>query len=50
VNLSQAGACPTCKRVLCHRHLYGSFARRLLADLGFAAMTCVKCRSAAPKA
>jgi len=43
VNVSRAGACPRCRRVLCHTHLYGSFVRRLLVDLGAPAL-CVKCR------
>lgn len=43
VNVSRAGACSRCRRILCHTHLYGSFFRRLLVDLGAPAL-CVKCR------
>lgn len=43
VNLSRAGACRRCRRILCHTHLYGSFFRRLLVDLG-AKPLCVRCR------
>ena len=42
-DLSRLGACPRCRRVLCHAHLYGSFFRRLLVDLGSEAV-CLKCR------
>ena len=45
VNLSRAGACTKCRRVLCHTHLHGSFVRRLLVDVGFADLVCVECRS-----
>lgn len=44
VNLSRAGACERCRRALCNDHLHGSFARRLLVDLGARAV-CVRCRS-----
>lgn len=43
VNLSRAGACRRCRRVLCNTHLHGSFVRRLLVDLG-AEPLCVRCR------
>ena len=43
VDLSGAGACARCKRVLCHAHLHGSFVRRLLVDLG-AEPVCLTCR------
>jgi hypothetical protein len=44
LDLSQLGACRRCRRVLCNAHLYGSFVRRLLADLGAEAV-CLKCRT-----
>jgi hypothetical protein len=43
VDLSRAGVCGQCRRVLCHRHLHGSFARRLMVDLG-ADPLCLRCR------
>jgi hypothetical protein len=43
VNLSSAGACRRCRRVLCNSHLHGSFFRRLLVDLG-AEPVCLRCR------
>jgi len=45
VNISQAGACVRCRRVLCNGHLHGSFLRRLIVDVGAAEPVCVKCRS-----
>lgn len=44
VDLTRAGACPRCKRVLCNKHLHGSFFRRLMTDLG-AATLCLRCRA-----
>ena len=44
VNLSNAGACAKCKRILCDTHLHGSFARKLIVDLGVGAVICLKCR------
>ncbi|HMC55500.1 MAG TPA: hypothetical protein VKH19_10040 [Gemmatimonadaceae bacterium] len=46
VDLSGAGGCTRCRRVLCNRHLYGSFFRRLLADVIAAQPVCVRCRAA----
>lgn len=43
-DLIKGGACHQCKRVLCAPHLHGSWARRLLVDLG-AAPLCVQCRA-----
>lgn len=43
VNLSSAGACSRCRRILCNAHLHGSFFRRLHVDMGAEAV-CVKCR------
>jgi uncharacterized paraquat-inducible protein A len=44
VDLLKGGVCTRCRRILCYRHLHGSFLRRLLADLG-AATICVQCRA-----
>ena len=44
VDLIKGGVCVRCRRILCHRHLHGSFARRLLTDLG-AETLCVRCRA-----
>ncbi len=43
-DLVKGGACVQCRRVLCARHLHGSWARRLAVDLG-AAPVCVECRA-----
>lgn len=43
VDLTRIGACRQCRRVLCNTHLYGSFIRRLAADLG-ADVVCLRCR------
>lgn len=45
VDLSRAGACARCRRILCNAHLHGSFLRRLVVDIGADAV-CVRCRSA----
>ena len=42
-DLIGGGACVKCRRVLCGRHLYGSWLRRLMVDLG-AAPVCCMCR------
>ena len=47
-DLTQAGACRECKRVLCNTHLHGSFWQRLKVDFGSPAV-CVKCRGAGAK-
>ena len=44
-DLLGGGACVKCRRVLCGRHLYGSWLRRLMVDLG-AAPVCCMCRQA----
>jgi hypothetical protein len=44
VDLIKGGVCVRCRRILCYRHLHGSFVRRLLTDLG-AETTCVDCRA-----
>ena len=43
-DMVKGGVCTRCRRVLCARHLHGSFIRRLLVDLG-ATAACVHCRS-----
>ena len=44
VDLLKGGVCTRCRRILCYRHLHGSWVRRLLADLG-AGTICVQCRA-----
>ena len=44
VNLSHAGACSRCRRILCNTHLHGSFLRRLIVDIGADAV-CLRCRA-----
>ena len=44
VDLIKGGVCPRCRRILCYRHLHGSWLRRLIADIGGNG-TCVQCRS-----
>ena len=45
-DITSGGACVQCRRVLCARHLYGSWLRRLAVDLG-ARPVCVDCRATA---
>jgi hypothetical protein len=45
-DLVTGGACARCRRALCAAHLHGSFARRLLVDVG-AEPICVSCRQSA---
>ena len=44
VDLLKGGVCIQCRRILCYRHLHGSWFRRLIADMG-ARTTCVECRT-----
>lgn len=44
VDLIKGGVCERCRRILCYRHLHGSFVRRLMTDLG-ARTLCVNCRA-----
>ena len=44
VDLLKGGVCTRCRRILCYRHLHGSWLRRLLADL-WAGTICVQCRA-----
>lgn len=43
-DLVKGGVCERCRRVLCARHLHGSFLRRLRVDLGAPAV-CLDCRA-----
>lgn len=47
-DLMKGGTCQQCRRILCPAHLHGSWARRLLVDLG-AATVCVACRAGAAR-
>lgn len=38
------GICERCRRILCARHLHGSWTRRLLVDIG-ARSLCIDCRA-----
>ena len=43
--LTTVGVCTRCRRILCHAHLHGSFAQRLLVDLLRMDAVCVECRT-----
>jgi hypothetical protein len=47
----QGGVCPTCERLLCNRHLYGSWVRRLRGYFGMKTVCpeCVAGRGPAPR-
>ena len=49
VDLVEGGVCTSCRRILCYRHLHGSWARRLATELG-AKPRCVECRRAGASA
>jgi methionyl-tRNA synthetase len=42
-DLMKGGVCEKCRRVLCARHLHGSWTRRILADVT-GSNICVDCR------
>jgi hypothetical protein len=42
-DMMAGGVCTRCRRVLCARHLHGSWLRRLAVDFG-AESLCVECR------
>lgn len=42
-DLLKGGVCEKCRRILCARHLHGSFTQRLLADVT-GRNVCVECR------
>ena len=44
VDQIQGGVCVECARILCYRHLYGSWLVRLRAEFG-ARTRCVDCRA-----
>jgi hypothetical protein len=44
IDLVSGGVCERCKRILCTRHLHGSWLRRMRHELGGPAI-CVRCRS-----
>ena len=48
VDLTRAGACMRCRRVLCNAHLHGGFLRRLVVDVALAEPVCVRCRASIP--
>jgi hypothetical protein len=43
IDLVTGGVCEQCKRILCERHLHGSWLRRMRHDIGGKAV-CVRCR------
>jgi hypothetical protein len=49
VDLVQGGVCESCRRILCFRHLHGSWFARMRTELG-AATRCVDCRAGRPPA
>ncbi|MEO5569093.1 MAG: hypothetical protein ABIR92_11405 [Gemmatimonadaceae bacterium] len=42
-DMVKGGVCDKCRRILCARHLHGSFSKRLIADLT-GRNICVECR------
>ena len=45
IDLMTGGTCERCKRILCARHLHGSWLRRMRHELGGPAV-CVRCAAA----
>ena len=45
VDLMQGGACESCRRILCFRHLYGSWLTRLRSEVVGGEPRCVDCRA-----
>ena len=43
IDLVSGGVCEQCRRILCKRHLHGSWLRRMRYELGGKAI-CVRCR------
>ena len=43
VDMIQGGVCTSCRRILCFRHLHGSWTQRVATELG-AKTLCVECR------
>jgi hypothetical protein len=44
VDLIKGGVCMRCRRILCYRHLHGTWLRHLVTDLGIEPV-CVDCRT-----
>jgi len=42
--VNTGGVCDHCRRILCNRHLHGSFLRRIAISFG-APYRCVSCRA-----
>ena len=42
--VNTGGVCDTCKRILCDKHLHGSFFRRMAVAMG-SPIRCVDCRA-----
>jgi hypothetical protein len=45
----KGGVCPSCNRILCGTHMYGSWLRRLRSQLG-AKLVCAACAAGGPSA
>ena len=44
IDLVSGGVCEQCRRILCSKHLHGSWLRRMRHELGGKAV-CVRCRN-----
>jgi hypothetical protein len=44
-DLVSGGVCENCRRILCARHLHGSFVQRVIADITGRSV-CLQCRNA----
>jgi hypothetical protein len=44
-DLVAGGVCEKCRRILCSRHLHGSFVQRVIADI-IGRSVCIQCRHA----
>ena len=42
--VNSGGVCERCRRILCNKHLHGSFVRRVAIAMG-ASYVCVDCRA-----
>ena len=49
VDVVHGGVCESCRRILCYRHLHGSWLARLRTEFGVATR-CVDCRAGRPPA
>jgi hypothetical protein len=43
-DLTHGGVCARCKRILCYRHLHGSWVHRIVSDVSGRETICVDCR------